>query len=131
MGFSRAFGLLTFFFMIGMWMIGMGHKIKWGFPQDPLFLLALGITNIIPEKMETILQCKIRAPGSHPVFVWILALPLIFWTKDVFKEMGNLLGFYYEVYFVENTQQYWRGGGVESILCDFLNFLSFQQIKVI
>jgi hypothetical protein len=75
------------------------HKILssyWHWGSQTLFL----------KKWRLYFNAKSEHLEVIPVFVWILALPLIFWTKDVFKEMGNLLGFYYEVYFVENTQQY-------------------------
>jgi hypothetical protein len=31
-----------------------------------------------------------------PVWVHLPGLPLIFWSKEVFMEIGNSLGFYYE-----------------------------------
>jgi hypothetical protein len=31
-----------------------------------------------------------------PVWVCLPGLPLILWSKEVFKEIGNALGFFYE-----------------------------------
>jgi hypothetical protein len=66
------------------------HKIlagNWTFGAQTLFLKKWSVDfDVASERVEISL-----------VWVHLPGLPLIFWSDDVFKEIGNTIGYFYEV----------------------------------
>jgi hypothetical protein len=102
------------------WMDGLDHEIAVRCQENSSLKMELEFSCSLLQEMKVDFEAMTEKLVLVPIWVRLLGLPLISWSKEVFKEVRNALRFFYKV---DNSFQFTVYMGMAHILVG-LNLLN-------